>query len=97
MKSLPGFLCLLVMTLVLALLWRRESRGMPVIPAEWAAQWRTLWVSLLVFTGACMVGTMDISIRHFSVPLVLLILLMAPLPRLIAAAGKARWHGRLGW
>jgi hypothetical protein len=52
-------------------------------PDALSAHWRAIWVSLLVFTGVCMVGTMDISIRHFSVPLVLLTLLIAPLPQLI--------------
>src|SRR6202035_4169223 len=42
-----------------------------------------LWVSLVVFTGFCLLSRLDISIRHFSIPLVLLILLLAPLPRLV--------------
>ncbi len=92
LKSLPGFIVLLVMTLVLALWHRRKSRGVSVIPAELAPHWRAIWVSLLVFTGICLVSPMDISIRHFSVPLVLLILLMAPLPRLIErSAGRMVW------
>jgi len=41
-------------------------------------------VSLLVFTGACLLSPLDISIRHFSVPLVLLVMLLAPLPRMLA-------------
>jgi hypothetical protein len=42
-----------------------------------------LWVSLIVFTGFCLLSRLDISIRHFSIPLVLLILLLAPLPRMV--------------
>jgi hypothetical protein len=89
LKSLPGFLGLLALTLALALWRKHKSR---VIPPELAPHWRAIWVSLLVFTAICMIGTMDISIRHFTVPLVLMTLLMAPLPRLISlsTAGVAR-------
>lgn len=83
LKSLPGFLGLLAMTAGLAVRRRWKSGKVAVIPVELATHWRAIWVSLLVFTGVCLVGTMDISIRHFSVPLALLSLLIAPLPRLI--------------
>src|SRR3989441_7779098 len=36
-----------------------------------------------VFTGFCLLSRLDISIRHFSIPLVLLILLLAALPRMV--------------
>lgn len=92
LKSLPGFIGLLVMTLALALWHRRISRGVSVVPAELASHWRAIWVSLLVFIGICLVSPMDISIRHFTVPLVLLILLLASLPRLIEkSAGRVVW------
>src|SRR5262249_38111640 len=42
-----------------------------------------LWIGLLVFTAMCILSPLDISIRHFSVPLVLLVLLLAPLPRVL--------------
>lgn len=92
LKSLPGFLGLLVLTLVLALWHRRKHRGVVVIPSELVAHWRAIWVSLLVFVGICVVGPMDISIRHFTVPLVLLTMLLAPLPRLIERSSR-----RLAW
>jgi hypothetical protein len=38
---------------------------------------------LVVFTFFCMTSPLDISIRHFSVPLVLLIVLLAPVPRML--------------
>ena len=82
LKSLPGFLGLLVLTFGLAARQRSHPR-FAVIPPELASHWRAIWVSLLVFTGICLVGPMDISIRHFTVPLALLILLLAPLHRLI--------------
>jgi hypothetical protein len=92
LKSLPGFLSLLALTMALSLWHKWQSRGVAAIPAELATHWRAIWVSLLVFTGVCLVATMDISIRHFSVPLVLLTLLMAPLPRLIEKSPR-----RLAW
>ena len=92
LKSLPGFLGLLVLTLALSV-WRRlKSRTAAVIPVSLATHWRAIWVSLLVFTGVCLISTFDISIRHFTVPLVLLILLIAPLPRLIHQTSR-----RLAW
>jgi hypothetical protein len=92
LKSLPGFLGLLVLTLALSLWHRMRSRAVEIVPAELATHWRAIWVSLLVFTGVCLIGTMDISIRHFSVPLVLLTVLIAPLPRLIERSAR-----RLAW
>ena len=85
LKSMPGFLGLLAMALVLALYRKRT-----VIPPELAAHWRAVWVSLIVFTIVCMLGTMDISIRHFTVPLVLVTMLLAPLPGLIG--GSTKWR-----
>jgi Dolichyl-phosphate-mannose-protein mannosyltransferase len=92
LKSLPGFLGLLVLTLALSVWHWSKSRGVAAIPVELATHWRAIWVALLTFTGVCLIGTMDISIRHFSVPLVLLTLLLAPLPRLIQRSSR-----RLSW
>jgi hypothetical protein len=82
LKSPPGFLGLLALALAL---WqkRRDEGNSAAIPAELAIHWRVLWVALVVFTGFCMLSRLDISIRHFSIPLVLLILLLAPLPRMV--------------
>jgi hypothetical protein len=84
LKSALGFLGLLVLALGLAL-WPkwRDDPSAGVIPAEFAIHWRVLWVALIVFTGFCLLSRLDISIRHFTVPLILLISLLAPLPRLI--------------
>jgi 4-amino-4-deoxy-L-arabinose transferase-like glycosyltransferase len=82
LKSPLGFLGLLV--LAGAAGFSRKARGgttVAVVPSQFATHWRVLWVSLLVFTGVCMLSPLDISIRHFSVPIVLLILMLAPLPR----------------
>ena len=83
LKSLPGFIGLLLLALGLAAWLRSKAHGVGAIPGELATHWRAIWVSLLTFTGVCLVGPMDISIRHFTVPLALLTLLLAPLPRLM--------------
>jgi hypothetical protein len=84
LKSALGFLGLLVLALALVLwLKRRDAENNPLIPGELTIHWRVLWVSLVVFTTFCMLSRLDISIRHFSVPLILLILTLAPLPRLL--------------
>jgi len=84
LKSTLAFLILLLLSLLIALgsKWRGGT-SVPAIPSQQATHWRLLWVSMLVFTGVCMLSPLDISIRHFSVPLVLLILLLAPVPRML--------------
>jgi 4-amino-4-deoxy-L-arabinose transferase-like glycosyltransferase len=98
LKSSLGFLSLLVLAGAAGI--SRKARGatsVAVIPAQVGVHWRVLWVSLLVFTGVCMLSPLDISIRHFSVPLVLLILMLAPLPRMLAElSGRTRSGAALG-
>jgi hypothetical protein len=84
LKSPLSFLGLLALAAGLALtLKRRDEGSAPKIPVELAIHWRLLWVALIVFVGFCMLSRLDLSIRHFSIPLALLILLLAPLPRMI--------------
>lgn len=84
LKSSLGFLGLLLLAFALALGRKNGDGGnTPAIPTDLAIHWRVLWMSLLVFTGFCLLSRLDISIRHFSIPLALLILLLAPLPRMI--------------
>jgi 4-amino-4-deoxy-L-arabinose transferase-like glycosyltransferase len=85
LKSSLGFLGLLVLAPVVALKRKGLAEGVAsVIPVELTVHWRALWTGLLVFSGACLLSRMTISIRHFSVPTALLILLLAPLPRLVS-------------
>lgn len=94
LKSPPGFLGLLAGALAIGLIARR-LRWSPVIPEASRTLWRLLWSSLLVFVAICILSHFDVSIRHFTIPLVLLILLLAPLPRLLARmrmeAPKLAW------
>lgn len=84
LKSSLGFLGLLLLAAVTGISKKvRSETSIAVIPAQFALHWRVLWVSLLVFTGVCLLSPLDISVRHFSVPLVLLIMLLAPLPRML--------------
>jgi len=88
LKSSFGFLGLLLVTLALAFAQRETPKRAirpEVIPETVVFQWRVLWISLLVFTAFCLVSRLDLSIRHFSIPLVLLILLLSALPSRIRA------------
>lgn len=85
LKSTLGFLGLLVMAPALALLLRKGAArsGAPIVREAMGLHWRVLWIGLVIHTAACLVSRMTISIRHFAMPYVLLILLIAPLPRLL--------------
>jgi Dolichyl-phosphate-mannose-protein mannosyltransferase len=84
LKSPLGFLALLALAAALALRHKaREKAGDPTISAELAIHWHVLWVALIVFTGFCLLSRLDMSIRHFSVPLALLMLLLAAVPRMV--------------
>ena len=89
LKSQSAFLALLILSVAAALC--RKWLGytdVGVLPSGVPVHWRVMWVSVLVFTGVCMLSPLDISIRHFSVPLILLILLLAPLPRTLGELSR---------
>jgi len=93
LKSPLAFLALLLLALVAALAARSElTTSGTVIPKSLVLHWRTLWISLAVFTAACMLSRLTISIRHFSMPLVLLILMLAPLPTMLDSLRRSRWR-----
>jgi hypothetical protein len=79
LKSPLGFLGLLIVGATAV--FRRKVR---TIPETAAAHWRVLWIAFAAFTAVCLGSNLDIGFRHFSVPLVLLILMLAPLPRIVA-------------
>jgi hypothetical protein len=63
------------------------------IPAGMEMHWRALWVSLVVFVIVCMMNRLDISIRHFSIALALLVLMLAPLPRMLGVLRRSNLRG----
>jgi hypothetical protein len=79
LKSPLGFLVLLPTASAVAFLGKARA-----IPDTAAANWRLLWIAFAAFTAVCLASNLDIGFRHFSVPLVLLILMLAPLPRMVA-------------
>jgi len=85
LKSTLGFLGLMALALGLALERKRDPQRISAIPQNVALHWRLLWISLMMFAAACMLSRLTISLRHFSIPLVLLILMLAPLPRMLAS------------
>lgn len=83
LKSTVGFLGLLALTAIVAPFARRMRPRTPLIPATLTAHWRMLWVALLVIGGVSLLSRLDIGLRHFGLPIVLLILLIAPLPAVL--------------
>ena len=94
LKSQLAFLLLLLLAVGIGILVKRRSGGqVSAIPSGMELNWRAVWVSLIVFVAACMLNRLDISIRHFSVALALLILLLAPLPRMLDSLQSSNWRG----
>jgi hypothetical protein len=84
LKSPLAFLLLLLLAAAVALAIKtHKGSGFSAVPASMELHWRSVWVSLVIFAVACMLNRLDISIRHFSIPLALMILLLAPLPRML--------------
>jgi len=93
LKSPLAFLLLLALAIAIALVIKtRRVTQFSAIPAGMELHWRCLWVSLVIFTVACMLNRLDISIRHFSIPLALMILLLAPLPRMLEHLREENWR-----
>jgi 4-amino-4-deoxy-L-arabinose transferase-like glycosyltransferase len=91
LKSPLAFLLLLLLALMVSLVAKLRLVQLAVVPKGLELHWRAVWVSLAVFTGACILSRMQFSIRHFSVPLVLLVLLLAPLPRTLESLRRSAW------
>jgi hypothetical protein len=84
LKSTLAFLAVVLLALAAAIVAKRRFQTNAIgILEGMELQWRALWVFFLVFLFACLASQLDLSIRHFVIPLVLLILLLSPLPRLL--------------
>jgi hypothetical protein len=94
LKSPLAFLLLLLLAAGIAIFLKGRSGGQPSpIPSGMELHWRAVWVSLVVFVAASMLNRLDISIRHFSIALALLVLLLAPLPRMLQLLYRSNWRG----
>jgi 4-amino-4-deoxy-L-arabinose transferase-like glycosyltransferase len=91
LKSSLAFLLLLALALVVGLAAKFRPVRLAVIPEGMELHWRAVWVFLVVFSGACILSRFQFSIRHFSVSIVLLILLLAPLPRALNQLRSSGW------
>ncbi len=99
LKSQLAFVLLLVLAAVTGMVAKRRLKSrFFLVPDALRLHWRAIWMFLLIFTAACMLSQLTISIRHFGVPIALLILMLAPMPKMITAL-SADWPGArfLGW
>jgi hypothetical protein len=90
-KSTLAFLGLLLLASVMAITGKRRSQT-SLISEEMQLHWRAVWVFIFVFTIICILSRLTISIRHFSVPLALMLLLLAPFPKLLQDDGSKIAH-----
>lgn len=92
LKSPLAFLGLLLLAVVVAVIAKvrlKVADGSVSNGMEFHR--RAVWIFLCVFTVACMLSRLTMSIRHFSVPIVLLILLLAPLPGRLEELRRSGW------
>jgi hypothetical protein len=92
LKSTLAFLALLIVAIAVSAISRRKlPRDRSSDPAH-EFHSCAIWLSLAVFSIACFLSRLDISIRHFMMPIALIILLLAPLPHQIADLYNAGWR-----
>ncbi len=91
LKSTLAFVAALALSLAAALAGRFASVRVIAVRAGMEFHWRAVWLGMVIITFFCLISPMTISIRHFTVPLALLALLLAPVPRLL---GNLRDAGR---
>lgn len=95
LKSTLGFLVLLAIAAA-ARLFARKGSVRP-IPDGLRPHWRVLMVGFFVYLTICLLSLMDMSIRHFLMPVVLLIVMLAPLPRMVRALPAPKlWQTAIG-
>jgi Dolichyl-phosphate-mannose-protein mannosyltransferase len=92
LKSPLAFLALVLLAVAVAVAARLRLAQPVTVPPEMELHWRAAWTFLLVFTAFCMLSRLTISIRHFLMPLVLIILLLAPMPRLLGTLRRSGWR-----
>jgi hypothetical protein len=91
LKSTLGFLALLAMAAVAGVVARKKK--LRAIPETVRPHWRVLMTGFFVYLTICLLSLLDLGIRHFLMPVALLILMLAPLPRTIGALpGRRLWQ-----
>jgi Dolichyl-phosphate-mannose-protein mannosyltransferase len=91
LKSTLGFLALLAIAALAGIVVRK--RGAHAIPEEVRPHWHVLMIGFSVFLTICLLSQLDLSIRHFLMPIVLLILMLAPVPRMVSVLpGRRLWQ-----
>ena len=93
LKSTLAFLLMLALAIPLAWLGKSKLKPLALIPEEKQFHWRAVWTFLIVFTFFCLISPMTISIRHFTIPIMLMILLLAPVPRTLQLLREHGWGG----
>ena len=88
LKSTLGFLALLLLAAAVGMIGRKVGPG--AIPDPVRPHWRVLMVGFFVFLAVCLLSRLNISVRHFMIPIALLTLMLAPLPRMISALPRRR-------
>lgn len=84
LKSTLGFLGLTALTAALSLYWNKfKTKGESIIPTDLRVHWRVLWISFTIFTALCIVMHLNVCYRHFTIPVALLTLMLAPLPAML--------------
>ena len=84
LKSPLAFLLLLLIADTVAIFLKRISTGKPsAIPGGMGLELASCVGFLVVFLTAAILNRLDISIRHLTIVLALLTLLLAPLPRML--------------
>jgi Dolichyl-phosphate-mannose-protein mannosyltransferase len=92
LKSPLAFLALLLLAVSVSVIARRRLGSQSALAAGGTElHWRALWMFFVIFLVACLLSRLTISIRHFSVPMVLMILMLAPLPRMITMLRQSGW------
>lgn len=99
LKSTLAFVAALALSLAAALAGRFGRERIAAVRAGMEFHWRALWLGMAIVTFVCLISPMTISIRHFTVPLALLSLLLAPVPRLLDNLRNAgrRWARPTLW
>jgi hypothetical protein len=92
-KSTLAFVAALALSVTVSLVARFGRIRATAVRAGMEFHWRSLWLGCVILAFACMMSPMTISIRHFTVPLALLSLLLAPVPRLLENLQAAGWRG----